>query len=110
MSDADEQRISEIEVKCAFTESFWPLVERRPANGAICISHMRALNEALSQDPHVQLIVVLEEDVEMDPNTLPLFIGFLGHWFCNKAMSQTMYVALTYAVQSPMHAKNAVHI
>jgi hypothetical protein len=57
---------------------------------------VRALHEALSDDLGVQLIVILEEDVLITSNTLPLFTAFLAHWHCNESLKDTFYVALTY--------------
>ena len=39
--------ILQSEVKHVFTEQFWPKVLAEPVTGAIIISHLRALNEAL---------------------------------------------------------------
>ena len=102
--DSATKRIAEIEVKARFSRHFWPKVEESPSSGAICVSHLRALNEALCHDPSVQLIVVLEEDVHETPNTLPLFISFLAHWHCHEWLQQTWYVPLTYDCLNGKHA------
>ena len=61
--------LAHIEVKHCFTDRFWPKVEQEPVAGAICISHLRALHEALVQHPDASFIVLLEADVMGNDNT-----------------------------------------
>ena len=55
--------ITQSEVKHVFTEQFWPKVLAEPVTGAIIMSRLRALNEALHQlNQRDGIIIILEGD------------------------------------------------
>ena len=77
------EKIAQIEVNRCFTDKFGQHVLQEPVAGAICISHLRALNEALNQNEDASIIVVLEGDVMGNDNTVQLFASLVANWFCN---------------------------
>ena len=89
--------ISTIEVRHCFSPWMWARVTETKSAGAICISHLRALNECLSQNPSANTIVILEGDVTEHENTQNLMSAFLANWHGNEALKYTRYCALTFS-------------
>ena len=88
--------LAEIEAKHCFSDSFWPKVLEEPVAGAIAISHLRALNEAL-ENPKAGLIIILEGDATGNENTVQLFASLVANWFCNQELKWTNCIALTFS-------------
>jgi hypothetical protein len=89
--------IEQIESKHLFEKHFWPKILEEPVAGAICISHLRALNSALAENRNNQLTIVLEGDVRTTENTIPLFCAFLANWYGNPEVKDCNYVALSWS-------------
>lgn len=89
--------IEQIESKHLFEKHFWPKILEEPVAGAICISHLRALNSALAENKNNQLTIVLEGDVRTTENTIPLFCAFLANWYGNPEVKDCNYVALSWS-------------
>jgi hypothetical protein len=89
--------IEQIETQHVFEKAFWPRVVEEPVAGAICISHLRALSEALAENKNTQLTVILEGDVKTTENTVTLFCAFLANWYGNGNLHSTNYVALSWS-------------
>ena len=106
--NAKNGQFSECEVRHAFTGSFWPSIQREKVAGSICISHARALAEGLAQHPDLQLIIVLEGDVVLIPNTMKLMAAFIANWYGNEDIANAKYAALTYSDWHPKHAAMVV--
>ena len=97
--------VVEAEAKFAFTGRFWLKVEQEPVAASICISHMRALNEALNELPGAQMVIILEGDVDTNENTMQLFSALMANWYCNPDLEHTHCVFLTYSDWHPTFAK-----
>ena len=101
--------IMQSEIKHLFTEQCWPNVLAEPVTGAIIISHLRALNEALhelNQKPGV--IMILEGDVSPTKNALVLFAEFLANILGNVHLRDNVCTALTFSEWHVGYA-NKVH-
>ena len=75
----------------------WQKVCLEPVCGAISTSILRALHEAVAQNPRATLIIVLEGDVEPTENTTQLIAASIANWFGNPELQKTKYVALTFS-------------
>ena len=60
------------ELKHVFSDAMYKNISKEPSGGGCAISNIRALNEALAQNPNAKLIIVLEADVEPEKNNAPL--------------------------------------
>ena len=90
--------IIQSEVKHVFTEQFWPKVLAEPVTGAIIISHLRAMNEALHQlNQRDGIVIILEGDTTPNKNALVLFAYFLSNILGNPHLKDTVYTALTFS-------------
>ena len=89
--------ISEIEIRHLFTPKMWTKVQGNEAAGAICISHLRALHECLSEKPEANTFIIIEGDVTEHQNTHQLMSAFLAVWHGNKHLENTRYAALTFS-------------
>ena len=69
-------------------------MRQHPIAGAITISHLRALNEAVTEVPKAEAIIVLECDVEIIQNIITLFAGFIANWFANKALETILWLGM----------------
>ena len=95
--EGDQQKtLAQVELRHTFTEKFWGFCEREPVAGAIAVSHLRALHEALSTTS-AELIIVLEGDATETENTPQLFASFVANWFNNPQLQYTKCVSLSYS-------------
>ena len=89
--------ISEIEIRHLFTPKMWTKVQEHEPAGAICISHLRALHECLSEKPDANTFIIIEGDCTEHQNTHQLMSAFLAVWHGNKHLENTRYAALTFS-------------
>ena len=69
--------VAESELRMVFEKAMWKHVEPHRVARAICISHLRALGEAMAQNKKASCIIVLEGDVESNgSNTIQLMASF----------------------------------
>jgi len=105
ISIGGNKTIAEVEALFFFEHSFQQEIRQNPIAGAIAISHLRALNEALSDVPQAEAIIVLECDVEIIQNSITLIAGFIANWFGNKELEKTHYCALTFSDWHPSYSR-----
>lgn len=73
--------LTQVEWNFAFENDFHEKLEKEPVAGAISISHLRALNEAMKENKETGLIILLEQDVETHTNSMFLFANFVANWW-----------------------------
>ena len=91
-----DKTLAEVELRHTFTERFWGFSVKEPVAGAIAVSHLRALHEAISMSS-AELIIVLEGDVQETDNTPQLFASLLANWFNNPELRYTKCISLSYS-------------
>ena len=91
-----DKTLAEVEFRHTSTERFWGFSVKEPVAGAIAVSHLRALHEAISTSS-AELIIVLEGDVQETDNTPQLFASLLANWFNNPELRYTKCISLSYS-------------
>ena len=100
-----KQSISTPEIQHAFSENQWKKVMNELPGGACAISNIRALNEALVQNPKAELIITVEGDVEPTKNAHQLFASLLPQFHLNPAMQECVYISLSFSNWHAGHDK-----
>ena len=85
------------ELKHVFSDAMYKNISKEPSGGGCAISNIRALNEALAQNPNAKLIIVLEADIEPEKNLQHLMAHFLANFHGNPDLKDCQYVALTWS-------------
>ena len=105
--NGEKDVICEMEIKHAFIKSFWRTCQSQPVAAAICVSHLRALHEALMSKEDVQVIIIVEGDVRATKNTENMFAAVLANLYGNKHLKKCQYMALSFSDWHSGHANKA---
>ena len=104
-----KESIAQIEArKRLFTKTAWNKMQKEGPAISICISHLRALHQALNSGGNedsshkTELIVILEEDMVPEVDSAELSIATLiANFYGNRHMAKSMLVGLTWSQQLP---------
>ena len=101
--------IAEIEVQHTFTNWMWQRVLNEPQADAICISHLRALHELLTEHFISNTLIIVKHDMEPNTKWYELMCAFLANWHGNPHLKLTKICALTFADWHSGHSDKARH-
>ena len=85
------------EVKGLFGGDMWVTVCEDPHIAEVCISNVRALNEALVQYPGAEMIIIIDSEVTAIENVHFHMGNLIAMFLCSKELILCKYLALSYA-------------